>query len=73
MAKQIPTLPTELWIRVLESHRTPQTLPGLWNAIRHVSTTFREAVESIFRDNLLPKTSITFNLGKRQPDFKDLC
>ena len=59
----------ELWIRILESHRTGQTLPELWNTIRHVSTTFKSAVESIFCDHLLTKTYISFDLGKLPSTF----
>lgn len=55
-------LPTEIWIRVLESLRTENV--ELWMSMRHVSRGFKDAVETIFRDKHLPKTFIDIDLGK---------
>lgn len=58
--KQAPTLPTELWIRVLENIREDADRLELWISMRHVSKAFKDAVESIFRDRHLPKTQLDF-------------
>lgn len=63
MANTPVTLPTELWIRVLENNMSNEALPEMWNAVRHVSTTFKQAVEAIFRENILPQVWITYDLG----------
>ena len=54
-------LPTELWIRVLQSIKIDKV--ELWMSIRHVSQDLKEAVETLFRDKHLPKTFIEIALG----------
>jgi hypothetical protein len=58
------TLPNEIWIRILGNFKKDHELTDAWMSCRHVSTTFRDAVEAIFRDKHLPKTWLAFNLGK---------
>lgn len=62
---QLPKLPTELWIRILSTIKASESgnLTDLWISMRHVSTAFKEAVESVFRDRYLSKTYIDFLLG----------
>lgn len=62
-SKQPPTLPNEIWIRVLENLNQEQDIPDAWLSCRHVSTAFKAVVESIFRERHLPKTWIVFYLG----------
>lgn len=62
---QCPSLPTELWLRVLQNLQNSEDLPDLWTSYRHVCTTFKEAVEAIMRENHLRKTWIRFSLGMR--------
>lgn len=62
MATREPVqLPTEVWIRVLQSLKTENV--ELWMSMRHVSRAFKDAVEAIFRDKHLPKTYIDIELG----------
>jgi hypothetical protein len=56
-------LPPELWIKVLRNLNEENDLTELWFH-RHVCTTFRDAVEFIFIEKHLPKTTIRWNLGK---------
>jgi hypothetical protein len=62
-ATQHPTLPAELWLRVLQNIQKEEDLPDLWTSCRHVCTTFKQAVEAIMRENHLRKTWIRFSLG----------
>jgi hypothetical protein len=62
---QARTLPTELWIRVLQNLDEDESITGLWITCRHVCTAFKDATESIFRDRHLPKVRIEFDLGKK--------
>jgi len=62
-AKQCPTLPAELWLRVLENLQKEEDLPELWTSHRYVCTAFKQAVEAIMRENHLRKTWINFQLG----------
>ncbi|KAF8848962.1 hypothetical protein BDZ45DRAFT_753265 [Acephala macrosclerotiorum] len=66
-----PTLPNELWIRILRSLDTGDDLSFLWVKCRHVNTTFKDATESIFREKLLPKLRINFMLGEYVPPARD--
>jgi hypothetical protein len=62
--KQSLSLPNEIWIRVLENlSQKEEDLPDAWMSCRHVSTAFKGAVESIFRERHLSKTWIVFRLG----------
>lgn len=58
-------LPNELWIRILQDINADPDLPFLYITCRHVNSVFRDAVESMFRDRMLPKLRINFSLGKR--------
>jgi hypothetical protein len=62
--KQCPTLPAELWLRVLQNLQKEEDLPDFWTSYRQVCTTFKKAVEAIMRDNHLQMTFIRFALGK---------
>jgi hypothetical protein len=68
---QCPTLPPELWIRILRNLKMEEDLPDLWMSFRHVCTAFKDAVESIFCNEHLPKTWIQFNLGTHYTDDDD--
>jgi hypothetical protein len=62
-------LPTELWIRTLsflanDDHERPK----LWVSGRAVSTAFKEAIETTFREKHLPKTFISYHLGTHYLD-----
>ena len=58
-------LPTELWIRILSFVANDQVdRPELWVSGRAVSATFKEAIETIYSEKLLPKTFIRYHLGK---------
>jgi len=63
MATELPTLPQEAWDLILLNHKTDHTVPELWLSHRHVSTKFRDTIESLFRDSILPKTFICVQLG----------
>jgi hypothetical protein len=62
-ANPCPALPNELWNRVLENFRKENDLPDIWMSYRFVSTAFKTAVESIFREKHLRKTWIRYELG----------
>ncbi|KAG9239897.1 hypothetical protein BJ878DRAFT_7520 [Calycina marina] len=65
MATQsLPRLPTELWLRVFQNLNNDHDLPEAWLSLRHVNTTFKVCVETIFRENLLPKTWVRYDLGE---------
>ncbi|KAK0104272.1 hypothetical protein ONS96_005364 [Cadophora gregata f. sp. sojae] len=68
---QCPSLPNELWTQILENLRADEDLPTLWKSCRNVSTIFRDAAESIFREQHLPKTNIYFFLGEFLADNSD--
>jgi len=70
-AKQCPTLPAELWLRVLENLQKEEDLPELWTSHRYVCTAFKQAVEAIMRENHLRKTWINFQLGEHNDDDED--
>lgn len=59
-----PVLPTELWIKILSYQYPEDHLPYLWIDGRRVSTTFQEAIETMFQKQILPTCEIDFNLGK---------
>lgn len=61
--KQCPSLPNELWTQILENLRADEDLPTLWKRCRNVNTAFRDAAETIFREQHLPKTKFYFFLG----------
>lgn len=61
--RQALALPNELWTRVLQNLDNDEDRPELWMIGRHICTTFKHEVESIFRDTALPKTMLIFNLG----------
>jgi len=52
-----PTLPNELWIRVLSHVDDCHTL---WSACRHVSTSWRSSVSIVFASKWIRKTHIDF-------------
>ncbi|KAF4627489.1 hypothetical protein G7Y89_g10664 [Cudoniella acicularis] len=62
------SLPPELWNRVISNFNKEQDLPALWTTLRHVNTTFRDIIESIFRTKHLRKTFINFHLGEKWTD-----
>jgi hypothetical protein len=62
--RQALSLPNEIWIRILENLKKESDLPDAWIVCRQVSTAFRDAVESIFRERHLSKSWIVFMLGK---------
>jgi len=64
-SKQSLTLPNEIWIRVVENlSKKEEDLPDAWMTCRHVSTAFKAAVETVFREIHLSKTWIAFLLGE---------
>ncbi|KAH7327328.1 hypothetical protein BKA65DRAFT_510401 [Rhexocercosporidium sp. MPI-PUGE-AT-0058] len=70
-SKQCPTLPNELWTQILQNFNSDEDLPTLWKCCRHVSTAFRDAADSIFRDQHLPTTTFCFYLGEFLSDGSD--
>jgi hypothetical protein len=65
-SKATPSLPNELWIRVLENLAADQDDHGLltlWYSCRQVNTAFKEAAEFIFRETQLPNVLLYFELG----------
>jgi len=56
-------LPPELWVKILKNFDDEEDLPQLWITCRHVNTTLRDIVESIFVKSYLSKTSIRWYLG----------
>lgn len=56
-----PSLPPELWIRIL-TYNTDLT--HLWTVCRHVSSHFRAYTEQVFADVVLRDTNIDFHLEK---------
>jgi hypothetical protein len=64
VTRQTLSLPNEIWIRILENLKKENDLADAWMVFRQVSTAFRDAVESIFRDRHLSKSRIIFMLGK---------
>ncbi|KAJ4353552.1 uncharacterized protein N0V89_005282 [Didymosphaeria variabile] len=58
---QCPSLPPELWIRIL-AYNTDLT--HLWTVCRHVSSHFRAYTEQVFADLVLRNTNIDFHLEK---------
>ncbi|KAG4416013.1 hypothetical protein IFR04_010838 [Cadophora malorum] len=69
--KQCPSLPNELWTQILENLRADEDLPTLWKSCRNVNTAFRDAAETIFREQHLPKTKFYFFLGEFLADNSD--
>ncbi|KAE8447021.1 hypothetical protein EG329_011155 [Mollisiaceae sp. DMI_Dod_QoI] len=65
-----PTLPNELWIRVLRSLDTDDDLSFIWITCRHVCSVFKDASESVFLEKLLPKLRIDFQLGDYLPPMR---
>jgi len=64
------TLPAELWIRILSLiGDNDNDRPKLWVSGRAVCSTFKEAIEAVFREKHLPKTYISYHLGTHYPDF----
>ncbi|KAF9730932.1 hypothetical protein PMIN06_005794 [Paraphaeosphaeria minitans] len=58
---QCPSLPPELWIRILTYHTD---LTHLWTVCRNVSSQFRAYTEQVFTDTALRNTYIDFHLEK---------
>jgi hypothetical protein len=58
-----PVLPTELWVKILSYQYPEDHLPYLWIDGRRVSTTFQEAIETMFQKRILPTCDIEFNFG----------
>jgi hypothetical protein len=56
-----PSLPPELWIRILSYH---SNLTHLWLTCRAVSSTFRAYTEQVFAEYVLRDTHIAFTLEK---------
>ena len=56
-----PSLPPELWIRIL-TYNTDLT--HLWTACRHVSSTFRAYTEQVFAESVIRNTYIDFHLER---------
>lgn len=56
-----PSLPPELWIRILAYHTD---LTHLWMVCRHVSSHFRAYTEQVFADTVLRNTNIDFHLDR---------
>src|SRR5436305_686445 len=56
-----PSLPPELWIRILAHHHD---LNHLWSTCRRVSSIFQAYVEQVFAEKHLRRTCIDFNLEK---------
>lgn len=56
-----PSLPPELWIRILTYHTD---LTHLWAECRHVSSLFRAYTEQAFADSVIRNTYIDFHLEK---------
>ncbi|KAF2870698.1 hypothetical protein BDV95DRAFT_638427 [Massariosphaeria phaeospora] len=60
-APQAPSLPPELWIRILSYHTD---LTHLWTTCRCVSPTFRAYTEQVFAEYVLRDTHIDWHLEK---------
>ncbi|KAJ4289240.1 hypothetical protein N0V90_011582 [Kalmusia sp. IMI 367209] len=58
---QCPSLPPELWIRIL-TYNTDLT--HLWTICRHVSSPFRAYTEQVFADSVIRNTYVDFHLEK---------
>jgi hypothetical protein len=56
-----PSLPPELWIRILTYNID---LTHLWTTCRHVSHTFRAYTEQVFAESVIRNTYIDFQLEK---------
>ncbi|KAK7184515.1 hypothetical protein DPSP01_013939 [Paraphaeosphaeria sporulosa] len=56
-----PSLPPELWIRILIYHTD---LTHLWTVCRNVSSQFRSYTEQVFADSALRNMNIDFHLEK---------
>jgi len=70
MATKYIQLPSELWLRIMEQNLTQSASgsggePHAWLKLRQVNTVFRTSVETIFREAILPKTFIRYDLGKK--------
>ncbi|KAF2004627.1 hypothetical protein P154DRAFT_586207 [Amniculicola lignicola CBS 123094] len=57
----LPSLPPELWIRILSHHND---LAHLWSTCRHISSTFRAYTEQVFAERHLKDIAISFFLEK---------
>jgi len=64
--RSIPTLPTELWLQILEQV-DPRDASHLWGTVRFVSSQFRDYVERHFVSNYLPDVTISLPLPRRDP------
>ncbi|KAF2451047.1 hypothetical protein P171DRAFT_151455 [Karstenula rhodostoma CBS 690.94] len=58
---QCPSLPPELWIRILTYNND---LTHLWTVCRNVSSHFRAYTEQVFADSVLRNMNIDFHLEK---------
>ncbi|KAF2461744.1 hypothetical protein BDY21DRAFT_3 [Lineolata rhizophorae] len=57
----LPSLPPEIWVRILKSHNQPG---HLWNKCRQVSRSFRDWVDQVFLEKQqLQKVSIDFHFS----------
>lgn len=67
---QCPSLPSEIWTRIFQYVKDDDggfgTLPQLW-MFRHVCSTFKGAVEYVFRQEHLPNTWIDIRFGTNVP------
>ncbi|KAF1945643.1 hypothetical protein EJ02DRAFT_419321 [Clathrospora elynae] len=61
-----PTLPTELWLQILERADVHDAV-HLWTTVRHVSRNFRDYVERLFTSIYLPNATISLALPRRDP------
>ena len=70
MATKCAQLPINIWLRIIEKTLTPSETgsggePNAWLNLRQVNRVFRAGVESLFREMILPKTFIRYDLGKK--------
>ncbi|KAF2631413.1 hypothetical protein BU25DRAFT_428372 [Macroventuria anomochaeta] len=56
-----PTLPTEIWLQILEH----DDIKHLWLSVRNISRAYRDCVERLFSTKYLHRVSITLSLPQR--------
>jgi hypothetical protein len=65
MQQTLPSLPTELWLDILEYTVTPNSANFLWVTVRRVSRRFKAHVERILETKYLPNLTISLGLFLR--------
>jgi len=60
----VPVFPAEIWPIVFSHMQKHRDLEHLWTECRHVSKEFKDEVERICASKHLPKTEVSFRLGK---------